>query len=562
MLKESSQLGRPPKEFLESCERVKRRKTETLRGAYSSVALSYAAQMSMRAEGKNEAASLIKQAINPCLEVKEITAEKALAIIVRANLTKSAYEIIREPAKDRYPSYHKVADEKRKCYPADNFFIVTEISVKIVLQGVLDKTVERLLLFLEKESKGYCSTVPENLVLMIKWGCDGASGIPEYKQKFANSAHKDSHVFFTSFVPLRLSSEEDIIWDNRRPGSPFWCRPVHLQFLPETDELILQECEQMSDEINNLRAFETTFCGKKVVITYSLFLTMIDGKIVNTLTGTSSAQRCYACNATISQFNDLNRMEKVTATEDFLKFGISSLHAWIRCFECLIKISYRLEFKRWRKNGKEDIFNATKKRIQEAFRQRMGLLIDKPKQGGAGNSNDGNTARKFFNDPETSSEITGIDCVLITRIRNILIAITCGEDIDPNKFKVYCMDTAKLYVSLYPWYYMPTCMHRVLIHGHDIMRWSVLPIGRMSEEAQERSNKSIRKCRESFSRKNCRENTNRDIFNRILITSDPLVNSHLEAPKKYVKSLPEDIKLMLKHEILSESSSESEEGEN
>lgn len=37
----------------------------------------------------------------------------------------------------------------------------------------------------------------------------------------------------------------------------------------------------------------------------------------------------------------------------------------------------------------------------------MGLVVDQPKQGG-GNSNDGNTARKFFKNPLLVSQITGI----------------------------------------------------------------------------------------------------------------------------------------------------------
>lgn len=30
-----------------------------------------------------------------------------------------------------------------------------------------------------------------------------------------------------------------------------------------------------------------------------------------------------------------------------LKFGLSTLHCWIRFFECLLHLSYRLDFKKW-----------------------------------------------------------------------------------------------------------------------------------------------------------------------------------------------------------------------
>lgn len=47
----------------------------------------------------------------------------------------------------------------------------------------------------------------------------------------------------------------------------------------------------------------------------------------------------------------------------------------------------------------------TKSRIQKEFREKTGLIIDQPKPG-FGNSNDGNTARRFFQNAELSAEIT------------------------------------------------------------------------------------------------------------------------------------------------------------
>lgn len=38
---------------------------------------------------------------------------------------------------------------------------------------------------------------------------------------------------------------------------------------------------------------------------------------------------------------------------------------------------------------------------------------------------------------------------------------------------------------LYPWYCMSTTVHKILIHGPTIIDWSSLPMGQMSEDAQE-----------------------------------------------------------------------------
>ena len=63
----------------------------------------------------------------------------------------------------------------------------------------------------------------------------------------------------------------------------------------------------------------------------------------------------------------------------------------------------------------------------------MGLVVDQPKQGG-GNSNDGNTARKFFKNPSLVSQITGIDKELIERFSNILCIISCGHYVKEEIF--------------------------------------------------------------------------------------------------------------------------------
>lgn len=51
------------------------------------------------------------------------------------------------------------------------------------------------------------------------------------------------------------------------------------------------------------------------------------------------------------------------------------------------------------------------KTILGRFRCETGLIVDQPKQG-TGSTNDGNTARRFFRNPELLSNITNIDVVM------------------------------------------------------------------------------------------------------------------------------------------------------
>ncbi|EYB95252.1 hypothetical protein Y032_0162g3429 [Ancylostoma ceylanicum] len=93
-----------------------------------------------------------------------------------------------------------------------------------------------------------------------------------------------------------------------------------------------------------------------------------------------------------------------------LAFGISPLNAWIRSMECLLHIAYRLDVKKWAIRSDEDKkkVELRKKRIQKEFCEEVGLRIDVPRRA-SGNSNDGNTARRFFRKASESARIAGID---------------------------------------------------------------------------------------------------------------------------------------------------------
>ena len=86
-----------------------------------------------------------------------------------------------------------------------------------------------------------------------------------------------------------------------------------------------------------------------------------------------------------------------------------------------------------------------------------------------GNSNNGNTAQRFFENSETSDRILGIDHDLMRRFDMILQVISSGFNVKINSLKKYCNETAEKFVSLYPWYPMSTTIHKVLMHGPRIV---------------------------------------------------------------------------------------------
>ena len=122
------------------------------------------------------------------------------------------------------------------------------------------------------------------------------------------------------------------------------------------------------------------------------------------------------------------------------------------------------------------------------------------------------------------AEITGVSQDLIQRLAVILTAInSTRKGINPDKFGQYALETALLYVELYNWYDMPPSVHKLLVHGADIMRSLPLPVGMLSEEAQEKRNKESRNIRERNARKTGREETMEDLAHQLFVTSDPLI---------------------------------------
>ena len=145
----------------------------------------------------------------------------------------------------------------------------------------------------------------------------------------------------------------------------------------------------------------------------------------------------------------------------------------------------------------------------------MGLLIDFPNPKGA-TYNVGNSARRFFESYEESARILELDPTLLYRVSILLRATLSGIKINGPAFEEYALQTARSYVELYGWYPMSPSLHKLLIHTANIAEGLLLPIGLLSEEAQESRNKDMRHFRACHARRSGRQEANEDLMNRLL----------------------------------------------
>ena len=143
----------------------------------------------------------------------------------------------------------------------------------------------------------------------------------------------DEHLFVTTLIPLQLSSQKgEILWYNRTPQSTRFCRPIKLQLIKESKEVILQNKIAFEEQIKNLDQCTISLEDKIVHVHFKLYLTLIDGKVLNIIMDTKSMPFCPFCHATSKSFNNLSNIntDKFSTNSSLLQYGLSPLHAWIR----------------------------------------------------------------------------------------------------------------------------------------------------------------------------------------------------------------------------------------
>lgn len=544
-------IGRPKSVYENSSDRTKRRRIQELRSSYNAEEIAVA-----NSRNKNIESLPIKKVANDNL--LNIT----LAMYMDLRLSRATYETLREYNllmfdSKNYPPYDKIRSTKENCYPQN--IEVSEYGASVKLQSLLDHTVHRIIE--SSLTSEFTIKNGEEFMLDGKWGMDGASGQQTFKQKWASNDSvtefeeysfeemSDKSIFMVSFVPLQITSKNNnkVIWINNRPSSVRYCRPIKFTYRKETPSTTLTEYNYYKKEINNLIPTVVTVNQISFTINYNLQCTMIDGKVCNVLTSQKSSASCNICRAKPSEMNQLDRIMALPINKENYKFGLSTLHCWIRFMECLLHISYNIEFKKDHASGECKILKGNrKKQVQMALKSELSINVDFVKQG-YGTTNDGNTARSFFSKPDVVGRILGINTNLIQRFANILHVISSGFEIDTNKFEQYSLETAKLYIREYNWYKMPPTVHKVLLHGGKIMQEFNVPIGRLSEEAQEANNKIFKHARAHNSRCCSRKANNEDVMHFLLVASDPLISSIRLKKDKKIKELSEEAKLLLKN---------------
>lgn len=314
-------IGRPGKKYDECTARTKRRKIQELCASLPKDQIERAAVRSV----KKPVAKIVRQIIQcTATESRELCSKvaredviplndtEAVSVLIELDLGKHQYVSIRNLTKSRnaniFPPYEKVTEAKKLCYPDASSIEVNESGASIKLQALLDHTSKRLL---QSFSDDEIAKLPTNLMLLSKYGCDGASGQSRYKQALKTDTKKSadgSKVFMSSMVPLRLVDErhsKTIHWQNSHPGSPRYCRPIKFTFVGESKEQTVEDMRIIKEQIKKLVTNKILIGEKCFFVNYTMFLSMIDGKTCAYLTNTDSSTTCPICKANPTEMNNL-----------------------------------------------------------------------------------------------------------------------------------------------------------------------------------------------------------------------------------------------------------------
>lgn len=230
--------------------------------------------------------------------IVKLTPEKALSFLLNRSLSKEDYISMRLLVKgqgaDIFPPYNSVREAKILCRPPAAAISIIEDKAKVSLKALLDHTGKRIFDMQKEVLLQYIQQVLDpaekelETIFICSYGFDGSTGHSPYKQRYQdakpNASNTDESLFATSLIPLRWSTKDNVIlWNNRASQSTRFCRPISLQYVKESADIIATQKASIEAEIDELQALEVDLNNVNVRIHFSLFLTLIDGKVLNIL---------------------------------------------------------------------------------------------------------------------------------------------------------------------------------------------------------------------------------------------------------------------------------------
>jgi len=486
-----------------------------------------------------------------------MTDMEATSWLIDYSLSKREYMDAREEWMKRnanvLPPYHHIQNIKLECRPKD--ITVTDKKAFTTIKSLSTHTVERIVDLRKAKINDLLSQTKEDIELemIFAYGGDGTTGLSEYNLNDSKGSPIDDHsLFVTSMTPLLLKtkSQNQEVWKILTPQSCRFNRTISLEYVKESKEHVVNTFNDLREQIKQLKPIILNVSGNEIKVHCQFYETMFDGKILSYVTDTST-RSCGLCKRSQKDFKCIENLinGKFKAVDEFLLHGLCPLHAIICIFKFLIQIASRKVIESWKvPENKQDLVNEKEKQILENLQKEFGIICNKPRAGGAGNSTTGKVCRKAFNSPKVFAKVLDLDEKIIENFSIVLSVLNAHEKINQEKFGKLCTDTYKLLLTKYKWIEMNPTAHKVLAHSKDVIMVLPLPPGYFSEEGPERRNKDYKSFRLFHARHFSRKANLEDVFTRSLDSSDPIMSTarmNLRRNKRKIIPLRPEVKQFL-----------------
>ena len=318
---------------------------------------------------------------------ENITCTEAWALISKLDLSVRKYKFLKKILIKKncniLPSYKILLDYKKKnlSVPVEN----CDLYIKCTLADKLKSFIKSLELPASTLSN-------KTLHILLKYGGDSCTGGWDYKMKSDNPDIHDNSVFIFAICILKIFADDDLIYDNKIPNSPYSCQPLALVNTKETTLFTKAIFEDFDNQLEDLDGAEFIINGENFTIDAIAFPSMCDGKVVNSLESISWSHLCFMCDIGGKSLNTISREEAYgTIQPHRMNYSIGPLHLLIRACEFILHISYKINID----ESEPDPKAAEKERASRIKNQIFsleGLHVDVPSIK-FGRSTDGNMAR-------------------------------------------------------------------------------------------------------------------------------------------------------------------------
>ena len=345
---------------------------------------------------------------------------------------------------------------------------------------------------------------PENfdkLEFTCKFGFDGAETQQEIDFQKSDDID-DKYFFIISFVPLKITYENNKIWVNENPNSTDWCKPIEIVWRKENDT--------MTNEKFNYYQRYKNFKSLQYKFNIILIFSMMDQKAINacnlkkpTTKGVDSCC-CYICKFRSIGKRNFQNFDPCVEPEnerELYEFGLSPLHGLLNFTKFIIY------------NVATTINQTEKNLINERLTQSFNIDFGEIKRG-FGSKITGNVARMLFRNIEKFSNTIKVDIIFLKNVEIMLEMVRSKQLINYETFHNIIEQIAN-FLKTRGIHLTPT-VHKYLHHSYSIVKhiqdkYQISP-GSLSEEPMEAIIRKARQIRKENSRMVSRKENNYDTF--------------------------------------------------